>query len=97
MKEPDFPIQDMMLRDYFAIHFHEEDVRERMERNLSHLAKVALVGRPKPVEPESIRRGLGLANEDEVRAHHIACLEWECEVAAHVRYRMAEAMLKARK
>jgi hypothetical protein len=83
----------MNLRDYFATAIDKDEYGDLLYRNASRVLMEALAG-PAPQAPSNGGKNVSL---DDVAAHQLAKLDWELRFRAAIRYRLADAMLLARK
>jgi hypothetical protein len=83
--------QGMTLRDYFATNAPSDEVQELQFRHLSRLAQEHMTGMKYPERP-AYRE-----NDPAQIAWQVAEFEFKCAVNAAIRYKLADAMLKARK
>lgn len=81
----------MTLRDYFAIQAPTNEVQELNYQHMSRLAQERLTGMKYPEKPEY--KPNDSANVD----FQIAELEFKCAVDAAIRFKLADAMMEARK
>jgi hypothetical protein len=81
----------MTLRDYFATNAPASEVAELDFRHLSRIAQEKLTGLKYPERPAYKEH-----NPKEIE-FQIAEFEFKCAVNAAIRYKLADAMLKARK
>lgn len=81
--------QGMSLRDWFATSVDKDEYGDLLYRNASRLAMEALAG-PAPVEPGD------RATDNERVTYQLAKIDWELRFRAAIRYRMADAMLRAK-
>jgi hypothetical protein len=81
--------EGMTLRDYFASNAPTDEVQELQFRHLSRLAQEQLTGLKWPIKPANL-------NDLEMVAFQIAEFEFKCAVNAAIRFKLSDAMLKAR-
>lgn len=79
------------LRDYFAAQAPTDEVQELNFRHLSRIAQEAITGRKYPERPNPYREN----NPAEIE-FQLAEFDFKCAVNAAIRFRLADAMLKAR-
>lgn len=84
-------IGGMSLRDYFATNAPTNEVQELEFRHLSRAAQEAITGLSYPQKPMDDRDSAGRV------AFQIAEFEFKCQVNAAIRFKLADAMLRARK
>ena len=84
------PDDGMTLRDYFATNAPTDEVQELNFRHLSRLAQEQLTGLKYPFQPSAT------ASETQNVEYQIAMFEFKCAVNAAIRFKLADAMLKAR-
>lgn len=80
----------MTLRDYFAAKAPTDEVQELLFRHLSRIAQEQLTGMKYPEKPAYT------PNDPNMIAFQIAEFEFKCAVNAAIRFKLADAMLKAR-
>lgn len=83
--------EGMTLRDYFATNAPTDEVQELDFRHLSRTAQEAITGLSYPQKPMDDR------DVDGRVAFQIAEFEFKCQVNAAIRFKLADAMLRARK
>lgn len=81
----------MTLRDYFATNAPTDEVQELNFRHLSRLAQEQLTGMTYPVQPHPYKM-----HDPALIDFQIAEFEFKCAVNAAIRFKLADAMLKAR-
>lgn len=81
----------MTLRDYFAANAPTDEVQELQFRHLSRLAQEQLTGMKYPEKP------VYKENDPQQIEFQIAEFEFKCAVNAAIRFKLADAMLEARK
>lgn len=89
------PSKGMTLRDYFAANADRDELSDIKFRSLSRMAQEHVAGMKHPAEPRSGTGGY--QSPDELVSYQLAVAEFEMRVWAWLRYRMADAMLEARK
>lgn len=80
----------MSLRDYFASNAPTDEVQELHYSHLSRVAQERLTGLKYPEKPPY------KANDPAEIEFQLAEFEFHCAVNAAIRYKLADAMLKAR-
>ncbi len=80
------------MRDYFATNAPSDTVQELNFRHLSRQAQERLTGLKYPQKPHPYKEN----NPDEI-AFQLAEFEFKCAVDAAIRFKLADAMLEARK
>lgn len=89
----------MTLRDYFATHADADEIEAAVHNSLSLASKELIVGRKRPVEPPgkaAFPGALVLGDHDARMQYQLALFEFNADLAARLRYKMADAMLAAR-
>jgi hypothetical protein len=80
----------MTLRDYFATQAPTDEVQELQFRHLSRMAQEHMTGMKYPEKPAY------QPNDPAQIAWQIEEFDFKCAVNAAIRYKLADAMLKAR-
>ena len=93
------PYDGMTLLDYFAIHIDSSEIEAIVHSSLSFNARELIVGRKFPVEPPDkaeFPASILSRDHDARMQYQLAVFEFNAELRAKLRYKMAGAMLAAR-
>jgi hypothetical protein len=88
---PTRPIDEMTLRDYFATNAPSDEVQELNFMHLSRIAQEQITGMTYPEKPTY------KPNDFAQIDFQLLEFEFKCAVHAAIRYKLADAMLEARK
>jgi len=91
--------EGMSLLDYFAIHADSSEIEAAVHNSLSYASRELIVGRKcpeRPQEKEGFPASILSRDHDAHMKYQIALFEFNAELMAKLRYKMADAMLKAR-